>query len=72
MKGWVGLVGWSTADNGYLSAAGQVETSESSPVRDQHSTTEPPNRTGMETPLFTTSKIVHEETMKSQEIVEKS
>ena len=37
MKGWVGLVG-------YPSAAGPVQTSESSPVRDRRSTTEPPNQ----------------------------
>ena len=30
--------------NGYPSAAGPVQTSESSPVRDQRSTTEPPNQ----------------------------
>ena len=35
MKGWVGLVGW---------PAGPVQTSESLPVRDWHSTTEPPNQ----------------------------
>ena len=50
MKGWVGLVGWRTADvqhthiNGYPSAASPVQTSESSMVRDRRSTTEPPNR----------------------------
>jgi len=50
MKGWVGLIGWPTADglpmhkNGYPSAAGPVQTSESSPVRDRCSTTEPPNQ----------------------------
>jgi len=34
MKAWADLVGWPTADgiNGYLSAAGLVQTSESSPV----------------------------------------
>jgi len=45
MKGWVGLVGWLysglfTHINGYPSAAGSVQTSESSPVRDRRSTTE--------------------------------
>ena len=44
IKGWVGLVGWPTADslpiNGYPSAAGPVQASESSPIKDRHSTTE--------------------------------
>ena len=47
MKGWVGLVSWLltysgrfTHINGYPSAAGQVQARESSPVRDQRSTTE--------------------------------
>jgi len=41
MKGWVGLVGWLTADglpiSGHPSAAGQAQDSESSPVRDRRS-----------------------------------
>jgi len=44
IKGWVGLVSWPTADSlpiGYPSAAGPVHASESSPVRDRYSTTEP-------------------------------
>jgi len=32
---------------GYPSAVGPVQTSESSPVRDRHSTTEPPNQLGL-------------------------
>jgi len=45
MKGWVGLVWWPTAGglvfvHGYPSAAGPVQASESSPVRDRRSTTE--------------------------------
>ena len=49
MKGWVVLVGWGysgrfTHINGYPSAAGQVQASESLPVRDRRSTTEPPNQ----------------------------
>ena len=47
MKGWVGLVaswltysGRFTHTNGYPSATGPVQTSESSPVRDRRSTTE--------------------------------
>jgi len=49
MKGWVGLVGWLysgrfTHINGYPSAAGPVQSRESSPVRDRRSTTEPPDQ----------------------------
>ena len=46
MKGWVGLVGWPTADGllGYLSAADWSQDSESSPVRDRRSTTVPCNQ----------------------------
>jgi len=46
VKGWVGLVSWPTAGgrsthiNGYPSAAGQVQASESSPVRDRRSSIE--------------------------------
>jgi len=43
MKGWVGLVGM-TYSGRLPSAAGPVQTIESSPVRDRRSTTEPPNQ----------------------------
>ena len=40
MKGWVGLVGGRfTHINGYQSAAGPLQASESSPVRDRRSST---------------------------------
>ena len=44
MKGWVGLVGWPTADgrfthiSGHPSAVGRAQDSESSTVKDQRST----------------------------------
>ena len=42
MKGWVGLVGWPTADSlhisGHSSAAGRAHDSKSSPVKDRRST----------------------------------
>jgi len=41
---WLTYSGWFTHINGYPSAAGPVQTSESSPVRDQSSTTEQPNQ----------------------------
>jgi len=45
MKGWVGLVGGRlTHINGYPSAAGPVQTSERSPIKDRRSTTEPPDQ----------------------------
>ena len=40
---WLTYSGRFTHINGYPSAAGPVQTSESSPVRDRRSTTEPPN-----------------------------
>jgi len=43
MKGWVGVVGWPTAD-GHPSAAGLAQDRESSPVKDQRSTAEPRNQ----------------------------
>ena len=43
MKGYVGLVGM-TYSGRLPSAAGPVQTIESSPVRDRRSTTEPPNQ----------------------------
>ena len=48
MKGWVGLVGWPTADglpaSGHPSATGRAQDSKSSPVRDRRSTTVPYNQ----------------------------
>jgi len=41
---WLTYSGRFTHINGYQSAAGQVQASESSPVRDRRSTTEPPNQ----------------------------
>ena len=41
---WLSYSGRFTHINGYPSAAGPVQTSESSPVRDQRFTTEPPNQ----------------------------
>ena len=41
---WLTYCGRFTHINGYPSAAGPVQTSESSPVRDRRSTTEPPNQ----------------------------
>ena len=41
---WLTYSGRFTHINGYPSAAGQVQTSESSPIRDRRSTTEPPNQ----------------------------
>jgi len=41
---WLTYSGWFTHINGYPSAAGPVQASESSPVRDRRSTTEPPNQ----------------------------
>jgi len=41
---WLTYSGRFTHINGYPSAAGPVQTSESSPVRDRRSTTEPPNQ----------------------------
>ena len=49
MKGWVGLVSWPTAGgfythiNGYKSAAGPMQTSENSPVRDVLPQSQPTN-----------------------------
>jgi len=49
MKGWVGLVGWPTADglptSGHPSAAGWAQDRESLPVKDRRSTTVPRNQT---------------------------
>jgi len=47
MKDWVGLVGWPTADglSGHPSDAGRAQDRESSPVKDQRSTTVPRNQT---------------------------
>jgi len=41
---WLTYSGWFTHINGYPSAAGPVQTSENSPVRDRRSTTEPPSQ----------------------------
>ena len=41
---WLTYIGRFTHINGYPSATGPVQTSESSPVRDRRSTTEPPNQ----------------------------
>jgi len=41
---WLTYSGRFTHINGYPSAAGPVQTSESSPIRDRGSTTEPPNQ----------------------------
>ena len=41
---WLTYSGRFTHINGYPSAAGPVQTSESSPIRDRRSTTEPPNQ----------------------------
>ena len=41
---WLTYSGWFIHINGYPSAAGQVQASESSLVRDRRSTTEPPNQ----------------------------
>ena len=41
---WLTCCGRFTHINGYPSAAGPVQTSESSPIRDQRSTTEPPDQ----------------------------
>ena len=41
---WLTYSGWFTHINGYPSAAGPVQTTESSLVRDRRSTTEPPNQ----------------------------
>ena len=41
---WLTYIGRLTHINGYQSAAGPMQTSESSPVRDRRSTTEPPNQ----------------------------
>ena len=49
MKGWVGLLGWPTAErfthlSGHPSAAGRAQDRESSPVKDRRSTTVPRNQ----------------------------
>ena len=41
---WLTYSGRFTHINGYPTAAGPVQTSESSPIRDQRSTTQPPNQ----------------------------
>ena len=50
MEGWVGLVRWRfTHISGHPSAVGRAQDSESSPVKDQRSTTVPRNQPGMQT-----------------------
>ena len=45
---WLSYSGRFTHINGYPSAAGLVQTSESSPITDRRSTAEPPNQLGLD------------------------
>jgi len=56
MKGWVGLVGWPTANglSGHPLVAGRAQDRESSPVKDQRSTTVPRNQP--KTPVWPSSQ----------------
>ena len=59
MKGWVGLVGWPVADiSGHPSAAGRAWNRESSPVKDQCSTTVQRSQPGLNILTTTDTPVV--------------